>query len=154
VRFALVGIIDIDGDRRSDRNLVRSLLAASGGQIDAEMHDDGVVEGEMSAGTRYLVLGETPDDRSDAKVLTAYSNMKKQAEELGVETIPVDKLLDWLGYHPEVRSVGLGSNALPSQWKPEPAGGKSPTVPNSAFEKRWPSDKAKGANRGAAAGKQ
>jgi hypothetical protein len=79
--------------------------------------------------------------------------MKKQAVELGVETIPVDKLLDWLGYHPEVRSVGLGPNALPSQWVPKPPDGKSPTSPNSGFEARWPTDKSKDGTRGTATSK-
>ena len=83
VRFALAGMMDIDGDRRSDRNLVRSLLAASGGQIDAEMHEDGVIEGVMTSATRYLVLGETPDERSDPKVLSSYSSMNEASAGVG-----------------------------------------------------------------------
>lgn len=146
VRFALAGLIDIDGDSRSDRVLVRSLLAASGGQIDAEMHDDGQIEGKITSATRYLVLGEQPDERSDPKILAAYSQMMKEADQLGVERIPVTKLLDWAGYRPEVRSVGLGKNADPSQFKPKPPEGKAPTSTGNVSEKfreRRPGDKAK-----------
>lgn len=153
VRFALVGLIDIDGDHRSDRSLVRSLLTASGGQIDAEMHDDGQIEGEITSATRYLILGERPDERSDRKVLSAYSEMQQKAEQLGVELIPVDKMLDWVGYHPEVRSVGLGKNADPAQFKPKPPEGKSPTstgVVAEKFRERRPTDKSKSGQKASA----
>jgi hypothetical protein len=151
VRFALCGFIDIDGDSRSDRNIVRSLLAASGGQIDEEMHDDGETEGTMTAATRYLVIGIAPQGRTEAdqKILRTYSDMQKRAEELGVEKIPVDKLLDWVGYHPEVRSVGLGRNADPSQFKPQPPEGKTRTSTGTVSEKfreRKPTDKKTGSS--------
>ena len=145
VRFALAGKIDIDNDQRSDRNLVRSLLAASGGQIDAELHDDGQIEGEMTSATRYLVLGEQPDERTDRKLLDNFAIMRKKAEELGIETIGVDELLDWVGYRPEARTIGLGKNADPNQFKPKPAEGKAPTSTGAVSEKfreRRPSDKA------------
>ncbi len=154
VKFALAGLLDIDGDHRSDRTLVRSLLAASGGAIDEEMHDDGHIEGPgMTSATRYLVLGEQPDERSGRKVLDSYSDMQKRAEAFGVEMIPVEKLLDWVGYRPEVRSVGLGKNADPLQFKPKPPEGKSPTSTGAVSEKfreRNPSDKAKMEKKGSA----
>jgi hypothetical protein len=111
IRFALAGFLDIDGDQHSDRNLIRSLLLSSGGQIDCEMHDDGTIEGEMTSNTRYLVLGDTPTDKNDAKVLAGWSKMTGEANQYGVETINVDKMLEWVGYRPEVRTVGLGKNA-------------------------------------------
>jgi hypothetical protein len=145
--------MDLDGDQRSDRHLVRSLLASSGGQIDAELHDDGAFEGEITSATRYLVLGAVPNERTDPKVLTGYSAMQKKAEELGVEVIGVDELLDWVGYRPEVRSVGLGKNADPNQFKPKPAEGKSPTSTGAVSEKfreRKPGDKAKAGKKDSA----
>lgn len=150
VRFALAGLLDIDGDGRSDRNIVRSLLVAGGGAIDEEMYDDGEINkiGEgMTSGTRYLVLGERPDDRTEAKILESYSTMQKRAEELGVEVINIDKLLDWVGYRPEARSVGLGKNSDPTQFKPKPAEGKAPTstgIVSEKFRDRKPGDNAKG----------
>ena len=149
VRFALTGILDIDGDGRSDRNIVRSLLVAGGGAIDEEMFDDGEINkiGEgMTSGTRYLVLGERPDDRTEPKILASYSDMKRKAEELGVEVINIDKLLDWVGYRPEARSVGLGKNADPTQFKPTHPDGKAPTstgVVSEKFRGRKPGENAK-----------
>lgn len=125
IRFALAGKLDIDGDRRSDRDLIRNLLTMSGAVIDAEVHDDGSVEGELSTSTRYLVRGDRPTEGSDSKSLAAYSSMISKAGEYGVEIIPIDKLLSWMGYNPEVRSLGLGKNADPSQFKIPPAEGKA-----------------------------
>jgi len=125
VRFALAGKFDIDGDRRSDRDLIRNLITMSGAVIDAEIHDDGTVEGELSTSTRYLVRGDRPTDGSDSKTLAAYSTMIGKASEYGVEVIPIDKLLSWMGYNPEVRTLGLGNNADPSQFKIPPAEGRA-----------------------------
>lgn len=123
VRFALVGFMDIDGDGRSDRDLVRNIISMGGGLIDAEVHDDGAVEGELSANTRYLVRGDQPDG-SDAKVLTAYSNLIGQAETLGIQEINLLMLLDLMGYKAEVRTIGLGKHADPLQFKAEPYEGR------------------------------
>ena len=143
VRFALAGQkFDIDGDNHSDRNLVRSLILASGGQIDAEMHEDGTIEGEITSSTRYLVLDDAPKvgerkDQQDPKVLAAWSKMDIDAKQYGVEIISIDKLLDWVGYRPEVRTVGLGKNADPAQFKTKSKG--IPTGPTSEkFRERRP----------------
>lgn len=142
IRFALAGFLDIDGDRRSDRNLVRSLLVSSGGQIDSEMHDDGTIEGAgISSGTRYLVLGDTPTvgegppDPNANKILASWTKMQSDAKQYGVEVISVEKMLEWVGYRPEVRTIGLGKNADASQFQPRPAEGKSPTSTGTATEK-------------------
>ncbi|MCA9124182.1 MAG: hypothetical protein H6822_20130 [Planctomycetaceae bacterium] len=126
VRFALVGFMDIDGDGRSDRDLVRNIIAMGGGVIDAEVHDDGVFEGELSANTRYLVRGDDPDG-GDTKLLTSHSNMIKLAEDQGIQEISLLMLLDLMGYKAEVRTVGLGKNADPLQFKAEPEEGRART---------------------------
>ncbi len=125
VRFALAGKFDIDGDRRSDRDLIRNLITMSGAVIDAEVHDDGSVEGKLSSSTRYLVRGDRPTEGSDLKSLAAFSSMISEAEDFGVEVIPIDKLLSWMGYNPEVRTLGLGKNADSSQFKIPPAEGRA-----------------------------
>ncbi|HUG66154.1 MAG TPA: hypothetical protein VMM76_00275 [Pirellulaceae bacterium] len=140
VRFALVGFMDIDGDARSDRDLVRNIISAGGGLIDAEVHDDGAVEGELSANTRYLVRG-TPPDGSDATLMKEYTDMIGQSETLGIEQINLHKLLDLMGYKAEVKTIGLGKHADPSQFKAEPEGGRARTSTGSVsdlFEERRP----------------
>lgn len=126
VRFALVGFMDIDGDGRSDRDLVRNVISMGGGQIDAEVHDDGASEGELTANTRYLVRGGRPDG-SDAKVLKAYSNLLQRSDDLGIQKIELLMLLDLMGYKAEVRTIGLGKNADPLQFKAEPDEGRART---------------------------
>jgi hypothetical protein len=108
VRFALVGVMDVDGDRRSDAGLLRNIITMGGGVIDAEVHDDGSVAGELSANTRYLVRGNVPNDRT---ALNAYSDMIGQAEQLGVQEITLAMLLDLMGYKAEVRTIPLGRAA-------------------------------------------
>jgi len=135
VRFALAGFMDIDGDGRSDRQLLRNLLTSSGAEIDAEVHDDGTVEGEITASTRYMVRGERPTDKSDSTLLAAFGSMTQKAQQLGVETITVDKLLSWMGYKPEVRTVGLGKSADPLQFKARPDEGKARTSTGNVSDK-------------------
>jgi len=126
VRFALVGFMDLDGDGRSDRDLVRNIITMGGGQIDAEVHDDGATEGELSANTRYLVRGDDPDG-SDAALLTAHTNILGKAKDQGIQEIKLLALLGMMGYKAEVRTVGLGKNADPLQFKAEPAEGRART---------------------------
>jgi hypothetical protein len=148
VRFALTGFMDVDGDNRTDRDLVRNLISMGGGRIDAEVHDDGAVEGELSANTRYLVRGTDPDG-TDPKLLTAHGNMVGNAETLGIQEINLLMLLDLMGYKAEVRTVGLGKNADPAQFKAEPAEGRARTSTGTVSglfkERQPPKRKKKGA---------
>lgn len=106
--FALVGFMDIDGDGNSDRGLIRSLIQQNGGTIDAEVLDDGKREGKLTIDTRYLVQGERATDKSKAEALRSYSDMLKQASDLGIETISVERLLSDMGWRGRERTVRLG----------------------------------------------
>lgn len=146
VRFALVGFMDLDDDRRSDRDLVRNIISMGGGQIDAEVHDDGVFEGELSANTRYLVRGERPDG-SDPNVLKEYTSLISKADNLGIQKIELPMLLDLMGYKAEVRTVGLGKHADPLQFKAEPEEGRARTSTGNTsdvFKERRPPQRRSG----------
>jgi hypothetical protein len=134
VHFALAGFLDIDGDRRSDRELVRSLILSSGAAIDADVTEKGEVSGELNAGTRYLVRGEAPTDRNDAKALREWSKINGDADQLGVEKITLDKLLSWMGYKTEVRTIPLGKGARPEDFQMGPEGGKARSSTGNVFE--------------------
>jgi len=145
VHFALVGFMDMDGDGRSDRDLIRNIIAMGGGVIDAEVHDDGQVEGELSATTRYLVRGKNPDG-SDPKLLSSFSNMVGAAETQGTQEISLLMLLDLMGYKAEVRTVGLGKRADPEQFKAKPAEGKARSASGNVsgvFKERRPPKRSK-----------
>lgn len=132
--FALVGFMDIDNDRKSDRRLVRSLISQNGGAIDAEVLDDGSREGRLTINTRYLVIGERPTDKSKADSLAAYSQMIDEASDLGIETISVERLLSDMGWRGNERTVGSGSDPTGGTFKAVP---KEPTTkPTDGFQQR------------------
>lgn len=117
VHFALVGFMDINRDGVSDRDLIRNVIKMSGGKIDAELQDDGVRTGSVNVNTRYLVLGEKPNERSGTRMLQEYNFMLTETSKYGTETINVQKLMAMMGYKPEERTVELGANAAKNEFK-------------------------------------
>lgn len=140
VHFALVGFMDIDRDQVSDREQIRNIIQMSGGVIDAELQDDGTRTGALTVNTRYLVLGEKPNERSGTRMLQEYNFMLGEVNKFGTETINVQKLMAMMGYKPEERRVELGTNAAKSEFKkrgparsaPAPVGGEPAGVPGFA----------------------
>ena len=118
VHFALVGLLDVDGDGHSDRELVHNVIVSSGGEVDAETTETGQVTGEVTSQTRYLVLGTPPTDR---KALDAWSKLISSAEQLGVQKLQLDQFLSWAGYKRETRTVPLGQSSRSSDFKPRSA---------------------------------
>ncbi len=122
-RFALVGLIDIDGDGRSDLKQVQDIIKNSGGVIDAVMLDDGKVTGSMSVHTRFLVQGEQPsvattgNGASIDRAINSYSNMIDDARNLGITPISVAKFLDHIGWQPEDRSGHSGTGTTSSGFR-------------------------------------
>jgi hypothetical protein len=96
--FALVGLLDIDGDGKSDQARVKALIELNGGVVDAELREDGTIVGRMTLDTRYLVHGQRPTDRTNANLTAGYSKLIGQASDLAVEPMSLPKLLDRLGY--------------------------------------------------------
>lgn len=100
LRFALTGFLDLDGDGLSDLQRAKDLIAVNGGVVDASLEEDGDIDGEISVQTRYLVLGESPDQPSKAQYREGFQTMSKEAANLGVETITLPEFLDRMGYRP------------------------------------------------------
>jgi hypothetical protein len=114
--FALAGKMDIDGDGKSDLPRIRDLISLGGGIVDAEVADDGTRTGQMTINTKYLVLGERPDERS--KNLDAYSAINEEAKTLGIKPIDVSEFIKYMGYKDEHKTVTLGRFAKPTDFKP------------------------------------
>ncbi len=106
-RFALAGVLDINGDDKDDREKVKSIIALNGGVVDAELLEDGSIAGEITAETRYLVKGQKPDEKTEEKVLAGFTKMTEDATTYGVDTISVDKLVELMGYSPDNPVVPL-----------------------------------------------
>jgi hypothetical protein len=135
--FALAGNIDIDQDGRDDRQQVRDLIALNGGVIDEEVDEDGKKSGEMSINTKYLIRGAAPKVVDGTK-LSAWTEINKEAEVLGVKTIRLKDFLDYMGYQVEDRTVNLGRKANPNDFKPRLPHGVQPVIPTTPRDFRKP----------------
>ena len=90
VEFALIGKMDIDGDGIDDRETIKAMIAQNGGLVTMDLPPIGKGSGELSATTRWMVIGD------DFKVLDEGGALESKAKSLGISRIHVDKLLGWL----------------------------------------------------------
>ena len=98
-RFALVGKLDIDGDGKSDIEKIRGLIRRGGGTIDAVVDETGKQTGEISIDTRFLVMGTMPSGaEAEGAASTRFSKILKQADELGIDRMSLDRFLEQVGY--------------------------------------------------------
>lgn len=129
--FAVAGFMDVDGDKLSDRDLVKQLIQVNRGVLDAELTDNGDLVGELTPSTKYLVIGEKPTDKDiKGDILKNWSRMITNAETLGVRIIPLSRFLDYVGYASQQRTVALDRNANPNSFKP-----RQPDVPRKSIGK-------------------
>lgn len=123
LRFALMGIVDIDGDGRNDMQMARDLIELNGGIVDAYVADDGKVEGAITVNTRYLVMGDHPEGATEALLQDAWVKLSDDAQTNGVEKITMDKFLNQIGYAPDQRVVQLGAGARAVDFPARPESG-------------------------------
>ncbi len=140
LHFAFTGLIDIDGDGISDLKLAKDLIELNGGVVDAWLDDNGKVQGEMTANTRYLISGDIPDNPTKVGLQQGANEMYKAASSLGVETITLVEFLSQMGYKPQDRTVHLGAGATASDFPARPEhDNNNPLGPASArFRSRPP----------------
>ena len=62
--FALTGIMNLDGDGRNQLNVVQGLISQNGGVVDCWLDEQGHKQGQITADTRYIVVGDAPDKSS------------------------------------------------------------------------------------------
>ena len=67
-------------------------------------------KGKIGINTRYLVLGSEPEGKT-VDMLEDWNATQKRAEELGVETVSLQKLLDLMGWKKEADVLQYGSGA-------------------------------------------
>lgn len=120
--FALTGLIDLDGDGRSDLQLAKDLIELNGSIVDAAPNPEtGELEGEMTVDTRYMVYGERSDKANDEALRKTWDDMHDRANALGVELISVTDFVNQMGYRTEDRAVNLGSEVNANDFRPRPA---------------------------------
>jgi hypothetical protein len=120
LRFALVGRMNIDNDKEDDRQKVKNLIESNGGQIVCEVLENGNRVGSIDVNTRFLVIGDRPEDTADDKVRAAVNDIIGAAERNGVQQITVRDLVSMMGYKGTDRTVTLGkTGAADVEKKPE-----------------------------------
>lgn len=143
--FALLGVLDIDGDEASDRQTVRDLIALAGGVVDAELDDKGKRIGEMTLNTRYLVQGEQPEvsGLEGDDQLKKFNEMVREAKSLGIEMLTIDKFLDHVGFKDPKRLLHFKTSGA-MDFRSDRADGGYPTSPGTTtelFRQRIPGSK-------------
>jgi len=143
--FAIAGWIDLDGDERSDRGLIRDLIRMAGGIIDGELGDDGKQSGKLTLQTRYLIVGVEREDNAEL-----LGQWKSRARDLGVRQLTVDKFLDLIGWK-NTRRVLDFAHGRPSDFRPATPDGGRPTSNTNLgkqFKARRPPTSGTGRRRG------
>ena len=129
-RFAIAGLVDINGDGRSDLEMLLNLIERNGGKIDVFVDEEGSrgpqPDSKLTEQTKFLVLGKAPDDKSEQKFRKAYSQIRDSAQDYGVKSMPLTDLLNYMGYTGRERSVGLGNRANAKDFSPRNKKDSSP----------------------------
>ena len=92
VEFAMIGIMDIDGDGNDDRKKIIELIESRGGIVTFDLPPDGKVTGELTIDTRWLIVGE------DFSVLDEGGVLESKSKSLGISRINLNKLLGFLRF--------------------------------------------------------
>jgi len=106
---ALVGIIDLDGDGRSDLQRMHTLVEMNGGVVDAPMDAQGTRHGKMTMDTRYLIVGKEFEASSAASLREDYVKITAESEKLRIETITLEKFLELMGWVRQIQVARFGS---------------------------------------------
>jgi hypothetical protein len=126
VRFAIAGMIDMDGDGQSDVKLLRRIITMGGGVIDAELGSNGKPTGKLRSDTKYLVVGKIPGkNEASPEVVQRFEDFMKQAKQLGLRTIPIRYLLPQGTRRPNAGTDEDDSSVFKQRRPPSRDGGNS-----------------------------
>jgi len=111
--FAFSGILDVDGDGKSDRDLLHRLVKAAKAKISNEVDDNGVRHGTgLTNADKFLVLGTVldPQETADAKerarrtkLSDAHLKIESEAKNNGVRVIRLPDFLAYIGFKSDRR---------------------------------------------------
>jgi len=108
---AIAGLIDLTGDRRDNVGEFMSNLKRMGVDVDAyqDLNDNTVKGPGMTLATAYLIVGDSPDITGEiiggdkrvefkAQISAKMTDMRKEAERLGITIVPLRRFVDLVGY--------------------------------------------------------
>jgi hypothetical protein len=96
--FALAGIMNLDGDGRNQINVVRGLINNRGGVVDCELDEQGKKFGEITANTRYIVVGDTPD-KASSETIKNNGEILRDADRYHVQVMKLGEFKQQMDYH-------------------------------------------------------
>ncbi|MEW4487483.1 hypothetical protein AB1L42_05345 [Thalassoglobus sp. JC818] len=121
--FSFVGIVDMNGDGESDRDLLHDIIENAGGGIEIEVDDLGNRNPpgrKMTVKSKFLVVGEIPDpaelagfdERRDdiQKIMDELTALEKEARQQGIRKITFGDFLNFIGYENQQRLFVRGEN--------------------------------------------
>lgn len=99
VPVALAGEFHLDNDGVNDRDVLIRMIERNGGTVISHIDDEGNIQGEIDAKTRFLVVGDPPTVDGNPKVFSGMREMESEAEKSAVQQIDQRRLLNWMGVH-------------------------------------------------------
>lgn len=142
--FALAGFMDILGDGKSHLQTVMDLIKMNDGVVDAYIDETAKppkVVGAIGVNTRFLVLGEAPDEKGVPAMHDAFTKIQRSASQYGVQTLQLGDLLQRMGWKNETPVIHYGVGANPKDFAAKPEEGaptKSSGVVSDIFKPRRP----------------
>jgi hypothetical protein len=161
--FSIVGIMDLDGDGKDDRDLLRDTVATAGATIDNDVDENGILringripnepEPKITEKTKFVVIGKIgeiadtsdPDEQAKiTKILTLRKQLEDAARERGVRVLSLSDFLVYIGYKTQRRLFVPGGD-VPYNLN---AGSHSSSVKESSGSSRKSSGNTSGAYSG------
>lgn len=114
--FSFVGVLDLDGDGKSDRELLHEILDNAGAGIEVEVNDRGErvpEEGRLTVKTRFLVIGDIEDptlfpgfeekQQHLMKVMEEREALLREARRQGIRVVSFRNFLNYMGFEQQQR---------------------------------------------------
>jgi beta-lactamase regulating signal transducer with metallopeptidase domain/WD40 repeat protein len=95
VGFALVGLIDIDGDQKDDSSKLKEMIRMAHGSVEAVLDSNLVAEGSLGAGTAFVILGDVQANGNKDKA-AKYADFIKLARSFGATQMSLENLMSYL----------------------------------------------------------
>lgn len=121
--FSFVGILDLDEDGKSDRDIVRDIISNAGAAVELEIDDQGnrTPEGrKLSVKSKFLVIGDIPDPTEFAgfderqqeiqKIIDEHGALLKESLQQGIKVVTFRDFLNYIGYENKQRLFVAGEN--------------------------------------------
>jgi hypothetical protein len=124
--FVLTDGMDLDGDGKSDLQTVIHIITMNGGVVDCHITDEGERHGDFTSKSRYLVMGDDPDETASQARLDAHRQILLDAEQRGLMKITLKDLLDKMGWKNLTPVLRYGVGANPNQFRAQPPEGGLP----------------------------